>query len=1631
MELATDPLPSEAVEKLQAAFPKLTIYLANAEDRETKAKALSDKGTNPILLLPTDNNRTVADDVADRIKAITARKKSLVGKLPEWFGAVADEVDNRTIKVMRRANEVRRRQPASTAFAVVERKQAQDFVASVDKLIAAWNNGAKEKITVLDADAADAGNKAIDKIKTKLSDLNDNLGLMESLLGSGDEEMVTQEVRLSFFPDVTRLLRILNPNVRLIDPNNGQAVTAATQKRSELRAKDAELLETRGQIADIKTRIQRIDSALIQAQAASNRTTDLLNKAIGTRNGFGDAQTQLESDLVAITDETKRKQTEAKIASVKKKIEFQDTVVTAATTDKTAADARLNSLLNEQNGLQTKRATAETELKSAETFANAIRKDLPRLAQDESDAFAAARDNAPYLFAEPFVGDPDPVRRLYLYGDPTGRTVYIRGSRDDVRAARDVIAEFDKPAPQTRLTFYAMQLNGEDKDFEKDKSAFAIVDEKLDAVTVGTKAVVGALRSAVTKKINEREKTASSGNSSSKRTGKEARHTFYSHQVRCALGDISASDAADVTRYTLPDPMRLTTLGETILVIALGGEDVRKGIKDEFQKNINAALNDTVTSNAASSITSTEEAATADDIASPQGTTTTTAAPQSDGSLRLTTTTRKIQKDNSAKVQVKTNNIVKEAAKKGSHQELIDTLLLSAKKTFEPSLSKSLEKFLGKENSGSVLPSLWRILGLSQTDVSAAPDAPPAESGSEENAERSARDRTDAMTPAQREILDALLARAKTSVAGTIYNLTRQLDEMPPELRYRSALATRIRNQYLPLIGWLVHDTTRDNSANPITSWRDEGLDALGYTDLPRGEDTEGLAQCDRLAFEVARVQYVANPLSKATGRIEAADLMVRDLIDDFDNDLKRLIRLPAIEAIRAAIREKMSGLSFGGIEETSFLATNRRVARVDPVGSGSLTVEEQANFGEAAQTLSNLLTQTKERENTRDSILGAAATTGLAAVAGANNALQTSLGLTTLLSSLLGTPGNDSQTVAAETYSINTGNVFKVTPIFGPSGQGMRFNFDFVSTTRLREPSGTTNAALPRIERHTINTEVALSNMEMRSVSSFDSNYQLGIPTQKTGGLPLLNTLPVLNQIPIIGYFSVRQGKPSLRQKSIIVAQSVIYPTIADLAGLALDAANLPITFSPETPASDRQPSERTAIKDIVLNPSGPLPYGQVATLTIRLYRPVLQDSVLSIEELGDDPVKVQGSKSRTLRRGQDTAVFSLKVRDITGPDINRIADEAAHLTSGSPARSSQTGEVLDAESVAMQQQKISNNTAELYQKGTPSGTYPEESTSATMIEKENPTEAEKKEILAKKVAVEKARRRTFDAAKKVVDTSLPNTVTPLMIVLQNDKGHTESIPFVVEGDNSKSVVLAEEIKVYLGNGADGGTPVLEFNSMPELTSQDKKKTALNVKLALGAIKVPAVSISLESSDLEFVDGYDQRLTPGNPKTVNLQRKSGSVADGRKKIAYIVAQARLNSVRIPFYYIIKAFPMTVGWQISSQDGTALVTNGTRNAPPPPVEPSSKLFLGVKVTADARATAILQKVTLQLQSGGEIISLTTPNLTIRGGDSSAPVELALPADLKEGAYFVNIVLVRPEGAAIAQPLSASLIIKKK
>lgn len=256
-------------------------------------------------------------------------------------------------------------------------------------------------------------------------------------------------------------------------------------------------------------------------------------------------------------------------------------------------------------------------------------------------------------------------------------------------------------------------------------------------------------------------------------------------------------------------------------------------------------------------------------------------------------------------------------------------------------------------------------------------------------------------------------------------------------------------------------------------------------------------------------------PLSAVNARIAAVDDMLKKLIVAVDEDVEDLIIRPAVYGIRDKL--KRYHVNVGTLQRTSVLATNRFVARVDAGASAQVAMGETQDVLKATQQLAQM-----------------------ALAAESQNPLDVIKGLK-----------SDDKEPPRQIYGITSGGLFKVTPIFDPSGQALRFVFDYVTTNRVRDPNDTTDPALPQIERHTINTEVQLSTFELRTVSSFEVNNKLGLPEHRWGGIPLLNQIPVLKEIPIIGWFVRRTGRAAVTQQNIVLAQTTMYPTIEDMLKL------------------------------------------------------------------------------------------------------------------------------------------------------------------------------------------------------------------------------------------------------------------------------------------------------------------------------------------------------------------------------------------------------------------------------------------------------------------------------------------------
>jgi hypothetical protein len=333
-----------------------------------------------------------------------------------------------------------------------------------------------------------------------------------------------------------------------------------------------------------------------------------------------------------------------------------------------------------------------------------------------------------------------------------------------------------------------------------------------------------------------------------------------------------------------------------------------------------------------------------------------------------------------------------------------------------------------------------------------------------------------------------------------------QLAKMPKDTASWSELAG-LRARYVA-----ERLSLRDQFRQPLTLlW--------SFYDLPPTDVLVRLADTP-IAELLAQARALRRPETLVIRHTRLAKLneLLKQMIYAVDKDLRAQIIVPMLSSIRDRLLQTKK-IGVGVFQSTSILASNRLVARVDPRGSAQLTIGEETDVLQATVQLAQLY--------------GAVQTGGLTGALGGLDQLP--------------------KEAPPAVYGITTGNVFQVTPIFDPTGQALRFQFDHVAATQIQEPNKTTNPQFPRIERHSINTEVQVTNHEIRSVSKFSSNAQLGLPKRRSGGIPVLKDIPFLKEVPLLGWFTLRKGRAAVAQQSVILVETTMFPTIQEVVDLLI----------------------------------------------------------------------------------------------------------------------------------------------------------------------------------------------------------------------------------------------------------------------------------------------------------------------------------------------------------------------------------------------------------------------------------------------------------------------------------------------
>ncbi len=288
-------------------------------------------------------------------------------------------------------------------------------------------------------------------------------------------------------------------------------------------------------------------------------------------------------------------------------------------------------------------------------------------------------------------------------------------------------------------------------------------------------------------------------------------------------------------------------------------------------------------------------------------------------------------------------------------------------------------------------------------------------------------------------------------------------------------------------------------------------------------------------------------------------DNYIKRLTTALDDDFNNQFYYPAFRGIRRA--STYYDVQFGQTETTSVLANNRGFAKVSPQATMEFDLPERdIVLAEAINGAKAVMDDVGALANDPSFLALAKLKSGqgpATPAAGSTNGAST---VRSVLPGLDGTtseqflaqngPGRNQFGAALENlipdpaiYKFETGTGFEIRPVVQPDGQAVVFGFHYMYTTNVREPVRPDEKHLGRVKRHFIDTDVQLSNYELREVS----RYQVALKAARTAkGVPLLEDIPVAGVL-----FRPLPSQESSLQQNQIMAQATIFPTLFDLMGL------------------------------------------------------------------------------------------------------------------------------------------------------------------------------------------------------------------------------------------------------------------------------------------------------------------------------------------------------------------------------------------------------------------------------------------------------------------------------------------------
>ena len=267
------------------------------------------------------------------------------------------------------------------------------------------------------------------------------------------------------------------------------------------------------------------------------------------------------------------------------------------------------------------------------------------------------------------------------------------------------------------------------------------------------------------------------------------------------------------------------------------------------------------------------------------------------------------------------------------------------------------------------------------------------------------------------------------------------------------------------------------------------------------------------------------------------------------EDDFERQFYHPTFQCVRNAA--PYADVTFGQIETTTVLANNRELAGVTP--NATLAFDSTSRQSLITEPVGGTQTQMfADAEMDSDlylydsRLLDEAETRTFAPSMGSHlESLPNTDGHVEFASpnSMCVDCDDAGGAVDVAVYKFETGTGYVVRPLIQSDAQAVSFEFDYVYTTEIERHSAMDEFPTSRLEQRSIDTNVDLSNYELRRIRS----YQVAKGQPKNQ-----RRVPLLSKIPLAGsLFRPQLPIESSLQQNLVYAQAAIYPSLYDLLGL------------------------------------------------------------------------------------------------------------------------------------------------------------------------------------------------------------------------------------------------------------------------------------------------------------------------------------------------------------------------------------------------------------------------------------------------------------------------------------------------